>query len=196
MTHLLYKYLIIHKQVTLPGIGVFSINRKPASHDLVNKTFQSPVFDIDFSSKASIADKDFFIFVSREKGIDEAEASKHLHDFAYRLKEEVSLNKIVELPGIGVLRKDDLGRLSLRSADVIGTYFPTVIPEDAILEVNNKTSSENGDSVPSSETINAPGKEPKIAERAKDYWWVYAIVLALIGISGIVYYYYQNKSFR
>ncbi len=195
MMHLLYKYLIINKQVTLPGIGVLSINRKPARHDLVDKVFQSPVFNIELTSETSIADNKLFVFISREKGIDEAEAFEHLHDFAYRLKEDVSLNKIVELPGIGVLGKDNLGHLSLRSTDVIRTFFPPVISEDTFVARDNQAFFNNRNSN-YSKTEQALSNETKTALKAKDFWWVYAIVLALIGIGGIFYYYYHHKSFR
>ncbi len=197
MMHLLYKYLIINKQVTLPGIGVLSINRKPASHDLVDNVFKSPVFNIELTLETPITDEKLFVFISKEKGIDEAEASKHLHNFANRLKEYVSLNKIVELPGIGVLEKDDLGHLSLRATDVIRTFFPPVISENIFVARDNQEFFNNRNRNSNySITEQALSNETKTALKAKDFWWVYAIVLALIGIGGIFYYYYHHKSFR
>jgi hypothetical protein len=36
--------------------------------------------------------------------------------------------------------------------------------------------------------------EPAASSKAKDYWWVFAILLGIIGIASIVYYYLRNGS--
>ena len=190
MVHLLYKYLIIHKQVAIPGVGLFYIDRKPARHDIANKVFQSPELNIDFKAGTTITDKEFYQFVSKEKGIDEVEAVKHLHDFAHRLKQEVSANKRVELPGMGVLIKNGMGQVSFEAHNALTSYFPPIVEERILVDR------------PAPDITNAPltavsqqeesDTEPPPSNQRKDYWWVYAIVLGVIGIAIIMYYYYEN----
>jgi nucleoid DNA-binding protein len=190
MVHLLYKYLIIHKQVAIPGVGVFYIDRKPAQHDVANKVFQSPVLNIDFRAGMAITDKEFFQFVSRENGIDEVEAVKSLHEFAHLLKQQVSTHKRVELPGMGVLIKNATGQVTFEPTNVLTTYFPPVIEERLFKETK-------GDSL--SDDVNAEQKEALYEQtipssERKDPWWIFAIVLAIIAIAAISYYYYINGS--
>jgi hypothetical protein len=193
MVHLLYKYLIIHKQVAIPGVGIFYIDRKPATHDVANKVFQSPVLNIDFRAGTAITDKEFFQFVSKEEGIDEVEAVKHLHEFAHRLKQQVSANKRVELPGMGVLIKSGSGQVSFEPNDAITAYFPPVI-EERLFKESPSPATPN-------ETITIELQQEQLYDQEafpssapKDYWWLFALILAAIGIAAIIYYYYQNGS--
>lgn len=194
MVHLLYKYLIIHKKVSVPGVGVFFIDRKPAKHDVENKVFQSPVLHIDFKAETAIADKDFFEFVSKEKGIDIVEAVRNLHDFAYSLKQQVSANKRVELPGMGVLIKNSMGEVSFESINVLTSYFPSTI-EERYFEVARTENDIQADSFKASRKTISLYNETFASSNPKSYWWIFAIILAVIGVASILYYYYQNGTF-
>jgi hypothetical protein len=49
----LYQYLISYKQVALPGIGTFSLERKPAESDFANKRINSPVYSVNLHFPAN-----------------------------------------------------------------------------------------------------------------------------------------------
>lgn len=191
MVQLLYKYLIIHKQVAVPGVGIFFINRKPARHDAANRVFQSPVLTIDFKAETAITDKEFFEFVSKEKGIDEVAAVKDLHEFAHRLKQQVSSNKRVELPGMGTLIKNGMGQVSFEPTNVLTTYFPPTIEERLF-----KDSSADGAATNTSDALGQDAIYHQTFSSLKqtDSWWIFAIILSIIALAAIVYYYYQNGS--
>jgi nucleoid DNA-binding protein len=196
MVQLLYKYLIINKHVTLPGVGVFYIQRQPAKHDYANKLFTSPNFHIEFNASNELPDKRFYEFVSKERGLNEAEAAKNLHAFSNRLTEEVKANRTVELPGIGMLKINASGQLTFESTNILTTYFPPTVAETVLNEKSQSAVSiKNGTKTPK-ETIllNESLEEEEV--KSKIYWWVYAIILALLGAGAIGYYYYINGSFK
>ncbi len=42
----LYQYLVLHKQLNIPGIGTFLVERKPADIDFVNKVVNPPAYTV------------------------------------------------------------------------------------------------------------------------------------------------------
>lgn len=196
MVHLLYKYLIIHKQLALPGVGSFYIVREPAKHDVANRVISPPVLNIDFNPQASDDNKTFSAFLSKEKGIDEATAINHFDDFARRLKQDIHSQKPVELPGIGSLRKTVNGDLTFEPANVLADYFPPAIAEPVLREKASYKIRVGETQRTSSQMRDALNDEPETVYDSKDYWWIYAIILTIIGIAAIVYYYQQNGSLR
>jgi nucleoid DNA-binding protein len=191
MVQFLYKYLIINKQVTLPGIGVFHIQRQPAKHDYVNKVFVSPALHIGFNPSTELPDKRFYEFMSKEIGLDEAKAAENLFAFTNKLGEQVKANKIVELPGMGMLKRNASGQLSFEPTNVLASYFPPTAASNILEEKPQTAMREKA----SRETVSLDQLAEEEVPR-KSYWWVYAIILALIGIGAIGYYYYVNGSFK
>lgn len=196
MTNLLYKYLIIHKQVALPGVGVFKIVRQPAKHDIANKVIEPPVLNIDFKSHTSTHNENFVKFVSKEKGIDKAAATEHFNDFAERLQEDMNAHKPVDLAGVGTLRKNANGEITFEPAHILANYFPPAIAEPVIREKASYDIRVGETQRTSSQMHEALHDEPETEQVRKDYWWIYAILLAVIGIAAIVYYYQQNGNLR
>jgi len=195
MVQLLYKYLIINKEVALPGVGIFYINRQPARHDYANQVFTSPALNINFNASTAIPDKKFYEFMSKEKGMDEAEAVRNLYAFANRLNQEVKADKTVELPGMGILKKSATGQLSFQPANVLNTYFP---PTVAGISLTERANGNDTVAIPLSTEIETENVSEVVLTEAKGnrYWWIYAIILTLIGVAAIAYYYYLNGSLR
>jgi nucleoid DNA-binding protein len=195
MVQILYKYLIINRQVTLPGIGVFHIQRQPAKHDYANKVFVSPALPINFNASTQLPDKRLYEFICRERGLNEVEAERKLNAFANKLNEQVRADKTVELPGMGLLKRDALGQISFEPANVIATYFPPTVAGNILEEKPQSAAPEKNLATASRETISSDQlAEGEVSQ--KSYWWVYAIILALLGIGAIGYYYYVNGSLK
>jgi nucleoid DNA-binding protein len=195
MVQLLYKYLILNKQVTLPGLGVFYIQRQPAKHDYVNSVFVSPALHINFNASSDLPDKNFYQFVSKERGLNEVEAVKSLNSFADKLNQQVKANKTVELPGMGMLKINAAGQLTFEPADILAAYFPPTKGASLLDEKSQNVASEKAVTRASKETISFQELSQEEVSR-KSYWWVYAIILALLGIGAIGYYYYVNGSLK
>lgn len=196
MFRILYKYFIINKKVVLPGIGVFYIHRQPASFDFSNKTFISPSGQIDFTESDATADKKFYSFISKEQQIDEAEARGHFTDFNNSLKQELDANGMIEVPGFGSLKKDVGGRVQFKPARQLPSFFKDVAAERTIREVQEEQVTEAARKRDDNEFHKTRNKEATKSAAGKSYWWVFAIVLAVVAIAAIAFYYYQNGSLR
>ena len=187
MYPLVYKYLLQYKKVSVPGIGNFSITTEPATMDA--DTLYAPKNVIQFKPETAIADRIFYEFVARELSIEEIDAIKQYHEFAYQLKSDISHAEGVQFPGMGILKKQDNGSFIFEPEENKLLFYPdiqllkkqTTIKEEGRINNNlvEKNPFENIELTP------VPNEEPP----KRDLWWVYAIVLGIIGIVAIAYKY-------
>lgn len=194
MVEILYKYLILNKKASVPGIGVFHIHRQPASLDFSNKAFKSPSARIAFTEAAVVADKKFYSFLSEEQQIEEAEAVEHFSDFTQSLKENLLTNGSVHLPGFGLLARDIAGRLQFQPAKQLPSFFTDVAAERTIREVSDEDLLAD-DKRRDNEITEVVRDKNSISWR-KNYWWIFAIILAAGAIAAIIYYYKVNGNLR
>jgi hypothetical protein len=190
----LYKYLILNKKATVPGIGIFYMERKPARLDFADKVFVSPTLQICFDPQPSLVDKGMYTFISREQKIDESEAVRRYYIFANKLRENLIEHKSAEVPGMGVLSQNEEGQLFFKGTFPLDNYFPPAAAERVVRE-----NTEHHILVGETRRTNTQMKEMlsdegEPASQARDYWWVFAIALGVIGIATIVYYYLHNGS--
>lgn len=195
MLQLLYKYLILHKEVSIPSIGVFHIKRKPAYLDFSNQAFIPPSHEIAFTEGAVHADKNFSSFICNEYQVNEEEALDRINSFSKAIKKNLLTNSNAEISGIGVLTKEISGALKFKPAGPLSSFLQPVYADSTISEFEEKTPI-IVDSLPINTTAAEVENEELIISQKKDYWWVYAIILAAIGVAGILYYYNQNGNLR
>ena len=195
MFQLLYKYLILHKQANLPGLGVFHIERVPPQLDFSNKVFTPPAFAITFKAGAPVVDERFYAFISREQKMEESEAKRIFNDFSYSLSKELDNKKSVQVNEIGQLFINENGQLQLQTSQRLNNYFPAVSTERVALTEPVKSIPETNTNVTDlAEETAVTTEEP--AAIKKDYWWIAAIIIAIIAIGSICYYYYANGSLQ
>lgn len=187
MYSIIHKYLVQHHKVSVPGIGSFVIHETPAKFDVSNnQLLHSPKTVIQYNSETALADRVFYNYLAKELHIDEVEAIKSFHEYTYQLKSEINHAESALLPGIGVLRKQTNGSFTFKQEDCLDKYYSTVqlpISNQVFLpgENNHLTlKNENFSDIDLS-------SEEDVAEIPKDYWWIYAIFLAVLGIAAIGY---------
>jgi hypothetical protein len=184
MYPLVHKYLVLNRKVSVPGIGNFLIASTPAQVD--GNQLQPPVSHIQFKPETALADKAFYEFVAHEMHIDEIDAIKKFHEFAYELKGNASYADGLQFPGIGTLKKQPNGSFAFeeekRSIELYTALSikPTVSTEKII--PRERPAIEPDLSNVELEPTDAP-------DQPRDLWWLYASILAVIGIAAIVYYY-------
>ena len=192
MYELFYKYLILNHKVSLPGIGSFSVERIPAKMDFVSRSLFAPKEIIQFNKEQQVSEKNFYDFLEKQLNISEMEAITNFNDFAHQIKDKASQAGGINLPGLGLLRTDFDGSL----------YF--VADENKLqplkqIYLDNSTTTANanlvdvydtGESTIITQEVEVSASEEKIViNKQEDYWWVYAIILALLGVGALLYYY-------
>lgn len=182
MYHLIYKYLILNRQVIIPGIGLFSLQQESAKYDADKKLIHAPLTVVKFQAKDGSPGNRFYKFLSGEMNIGEVNATEEFEEFAYQLKQGMTSKKWVVLPGMGILTQGIKNEIQFKPAAVLKRYYPA-LPVDAFHVEEGERAEERQETAENMYT-----DDEQVAVR-KDYWWVYAIVLVLISIIAIVYYY-------
>jgi len=181
----LYKYLALHKKLSLPGIGSFTTDEVPARIDFVNKRLYPFMPVIRFIQGTPMADKYFYPFIAQGLQVDELEAIQKFNEFGFHLKEQFSINGFVDFPGIGRLTKQFSNTYSFKPLVTVQPFYPDLHAERVIRKNAGHTIRIGEDEVHSLDTA-----EETVAENSEEKnWKVHALVLALIAAMVIAYYY-------
>lgn len=180
----LYKYLVLHKRLSLPGIGLFVTDEVPARIDFVNKKLYPFLPIIRFTQGTALADKYFYNFIARGLNIDELEAIQKFNEFIFHVKEQFTTNGFVDLPGIGRLTKQFANTYSFKPISTTQAFYPDVHAERVIRKNAAHTIKIGEDEVSS-----IPVTEEVVENTEEKNWKIHVLVLALISAMVIAYYY-------
>jgi hypothetical protein len=193
MIETLNKYLIQHKSINIPGLGTIFIEQLPATFDVVNKRILPPHYEFRFNKYFDTPDKEFFNYLSFEKGIPDYEAIRLYNQFAQDLRDSIKQEDRAEWEGVGVFTKNSAGDMSFES---LTDPRPLYMPVPAIRVIRDKASHAVlvGDKEKTTVEMTGLLNEEKIERHSpeKIAWWVYALILFIIALIFIIFYFYQN----
>ena len=192
MYNSLYKYLIFYKRLNLPGIGSLTVEQLPGRLDFLNKQLHSPIPVIRFTSdKAAASDKQLFEFLAADMGLSELDAIRQFNDLTFHLKDELNRKGQVALQGIGTLKKEFGDNFAFQPEVSIQQYFPDASAERVVRKEATHTVKVGEDERSSDEMMEIlSDEEPEAADK----WWMYALILGILGLAAVVYYYYTNRA--
>jgi hypothetical protein len=177
-------YLFQNKACPLPGLGTLSIISSGAGSDFTNKIFTAPKSAIHFEQAETNADG-LLNYLSATTGADKYEATEALSHFCDNLKKQMVNHPDVQLNSIGSFFVDASGTINFKEDELPAAFMQPLFAERVV-----HPDAEHQILVGDKETTNTVMTEflaPKSA--AKDYWWIWAIVLGVIGIAAIVIYF-------
>lgn len=192
MYELFYKYLILNHKISLPGVGSFSVERIPAKMDFVSRSLFAPKEVIQFNKEQLVTEKGFYDFVEKNLNMSETEAISHFNDFAHQIKDKASQAGGISLPGLGLLRTDFDGSLYFVADENKTQPLKQIYLDNSATTANANLVDvyDTGESTIITQEVEVSASEEKIViNKQEDYWWVYAIILALMGVGALLYYY-------
>jgi nucleoid DNA-binding protein len=189
MQELIASYLFQNKACPLPGLGSLSINTSAAESDITNQKISAPQAVILFKNKETDP-AGLLNYVAVQTDCHMDEASETLDHFCNDLKKEISNHTNAKLDGIGDLFIDSNGHINLKPAALPVSFLPAVFAERVI-----HPKAEHSILVGDKETTNTAMSEYFTEEpEVKDYWWLWAIVLAVIALGAMVFYFANPNS--
>jgi len=187
---LFYKYLILNGRASMPGIGTFGVEQVPATMDFENKKLTPPTQNIKIVSYEIATDTySLYNYLAKELGVNESEAARRFQELTHDIEKQIAASGILLLPGIGKIRKEFSGYVI--DAE---TESKQVLPDLWITKTqaaNTSLMDIYANVQPSIiKQSNFQGNSEKlVAKEKEDYWWVIAIVLAIMGLGALLYYY-------
>ena len=134
MYHDLYEYLVLHKQLSVPGIGTFLVERKPAGTDFVHRQINPPAYTISLHNESETPAKKFFYWLADKLHVHYHEAIVRFNGFAYDLKNEVLSGKKIIWDNVGELSKGLAGDIRFEPALKESHFDPPVSAAKIIRE--------------------------------------------------------------
>ena len=184
----LYQYLVLYKQLNIPGIGTFLLDRTPAEADFPNRLINPPTYSVSLHHGNSHASKNLFRWLSTVLDISERDAVIRFNDFAYHLKNKLQSGDIFQWNGLGTLSKGLAGEIRFDSAMKDLATDPPITAVKVLRENAAHSVRVGEDERTSTEMIELLNPE----ERHKSYFWAIAIVLLLVSFLFIGYYFSKH----
>ncbi|MEN9547489.1 MAG: hypothetical protein RIR12_80 [Bacteroidota bacterium] len=174
----LYQYLIQYKNLSVPGIGTFLLERHSAVAHFAERVIQPPTVGVAFSAAAGPISTEFYKNLAAIIGCSEREAVIRFNDFCFAFKNNLNAGDRIDWAGVGIITKEGDGNLSFSSAIPLIKEQP-VMAEKVIRE-NAAHTVRVGEEEKSSDEMTAfyNQSSPK-----KSYWWVSAVILGLLSIT-------------
>lgn len=180
----LYQYFIQHKQLPVPGIGTFLLERKPATADFPNKLINPPVYSISLKQANDTPTKKFFIWLGAVLNISDRDAVIRFNDFVFDLKRKITEGDKIHWNGVGVLSSGLAGEIRFEP-ELKETVLEAPVKAEKVLRENASHSVRVGEDEKTSTEMIDYFSQP--AEKKK-YWWATALVIALLAIMFIGWY--------
>ena len=192
----LYQYLILHKQLNIPGIGTFLLERKPADIDFVNRMVNPPAYTIALHHGNTTPSKNVFNWLSSTLNISERDALTRFNDFALDVKDKVLAGDKLYWTGIGTLSKGMAGEIRFEAAlKDLKAGLP--VPAIKVIREHEEHSVRVGEQEKtSSEMVEMLAHAPVSVTREKKLqWWGLALIAGLLAFIFIALY-FSSKGFN
>ncbi len=172
----LYAYLILHRQLNVPGIGTFLVERKPAETEFTHKQINPSAYSIVLQQGNAAPSKRFFNWLSDQLTLSYHEAIVQFNGFAIDLKNHVLSGNKVMWNDVGTLSKGKPGEIKFEPVLKQSIFDKPVsavrvIRENAVHHI--RVGEEEKTSAEMNEWLHPSEKE-------KSYWWAPALIAAIV----------------
>jgi hypothetical protein len=179
----LYRYFIQHRNLHLPGIGSFILERKPAEADFINKCIHPPVYSVSLRHGEVKPSLKFYAWLGSAFGISEKEAVIRFNDFVFDFKKQITEGAKIEWNGIGTISKG-LGDSIRFNSDEYKSSLQA-IPAEKIIREKAEHAVLVGERERTSVEMTEYFSNP---DAKRSYWWVLPVSIALLAFMFIGWY--------
>lgn len=190
----LYKFLILHRKLTIPQLGSFTIDHEPAHLDASSGLLFPPKPVIHFGKTVQpMSDRIFFNFLAEEMGVEEVTAIREFHNFSYAFRNDMQEHRQGLLPGLGRLTRGSDDGFFFTPESSLMELLPPIQLQDTQRVTNRITSKRSTkptreDSVEENVDEQVEDSEKETTIIYKDRWWIPAIILLITGLVALFFY--------
>lgn len=186
----LYQYLVLHKQLNIPGVGTFQVERIPADIDFIGKVVNPPAYTIALHHGNTTASKKVFSWLSDVFDISERDALSRFNDFAFELRDKVMAGDKLQWDGVGVLSKGLAGEIRF-DASLKGMTIGDPVPANKVIRENAQHTVRVGED---QKTSGEMMERLVPTEEKRTYWWAAALVVGLLALFFLAWYFSSRRS--
>jgi len=191
MYDVLNKYLVQHKSISIPGLGSIVAETIPAVSDFANKQLLPVQEKYRYDKYFDAPDREFFVYLSQQKNIADFEAIKWYNEFAFDLRNKIRMGEEVAWEGTGIFKKEPGGEIVFEPYASEFEIYPPV-PAERVIRSDARHSILVGDVEKTNYEMSELLSDEVHVE--KESWWIFALILAAIGLCVLFYHLYKNDT--
>jgi hypothetical protein len=183
MQQLIASYLFNNRQCYIPGVGELQVKRSSAVYDPGDQRMAAPTYEVVLQANAK-EDSGFIGYIAKQFDITIEDAQQRVQQFCAK---QFTPNTEYTIPVIGTFQVDENGKIKLASSAL--QTLPSVNATRVLRKDNHAVLVGDKESNTQAMTDFFAHKETK-----KQYWWIWAAALFIIG-AGIITYYFTAGDF-
>ncbi len=184
----LYRYLLQHKQLPVPGIGTFLLERKPASIDFPNKQMKPPMYRFVMKTTELIPSRKLFAWLGAAFNTGEEDAITRFNDFVLDMKKQVAAGDIIHWNGVGTIQKGVADEITFSPlAEMLIPEQP--VPAAKVLRQKAEHTVRVGEEEKTSAEMTEMLSQPK---EKRSLWWAWALAIGLSAVIFISWYFSEH----
>lgn len=185
MQSIITSYLLQSGECSLEHIGTILFTSKPAVLDIARKQILPPASEITFTEGATQSSPGLIKYVAQKKGYSADVAESILSGFCTEWKERLDAGEPFVFETFGSLQKNGAGSIFFKNDN--GYEFLKPVIAERVIHENAAHSVLVGDrEIAFKMTPEYEIEEPLIK---RSMWWIWAVVLAAIGLVVIIYHF-------
>ena len=183
----LYSYLILHKNLPVPGIGTFLLHRHSAVADFPNRKILPPSYSVAFENKEQTPAMSFYKWLSQALSSSNHEAVTKFNDFAFNLKNQLANGDIINWNDVGTISKGLGGEVKFVPQGKIVLEEP--VSAEKVIRKKTEHRVRVGEEEKTYEEMTSLLNKK---EEKKSLWWAAAVVIGLIAVVFLGWYFSEN----
>jgi len=188
MQDTLYQYLILYKQLSLPGIGTIQLQKISSEYNYGEKVFAAPVYTFKMEGGEDKPSKRMYSWLSGTLNITEWDAIRRVNDFSFDLKNRISSSGEAKWLNVGVLHRDEKGNIIL-DADLTPLESEMPVQAEKVIREKAEHTVRVGEMEKTSFEMEELLGETVVK---KDYSWIIAIVVTGLSVLFLGWYFSEK----
>ena len=184
----LYEYLVLNRQLNVPGIGTFLLEKRPAETDISHRQINASAYTVTLMQGNSAPAKKLFHWLADKLHIHYNEAIVRFNGFAYDLKSQVLSGNKIKWDNVGTLSKGISGDIKFESS-LKDQYFDPPVSATKIIREKAVHTVRVGEEEKTSEEMN---EWLNPADQQRSYWWAPALIAGILLVVVLVLYFSQR----
>jgi len=184
----LYEYFLLRRQLILPGIGTFILEKKDAEVDFANRVVHPPNYRVNFVQATTTPTKSFFTWLSEKMNISYSEAIVGFNAFVFDLKTEILSGAKIVWPRMGVFTRGMANEIKVEGL-VERFELQTPVPATKVIREKAEHTIRVGEDQRTSTEME------EILHHANNHsrrWWLPALIIGTAAIIAMLIYFSTN----
>jgi hypothetical protein len=183
----LYQYFLLHRELQLPGIGTFLLERQPAEIDIANREVSPPVYSVALHHGNVSSSRGLYQWLASVHKIGEADAVVRFNDFVYKTRSSILAGEQLDWSGLGTLSKGLAGEIRFEPATVL--RHAEALPATKVLRENAEHVVRVGEREMSAGSVVGRFQSETVTRNRS---WILVLLLIIAAICFIGYYFSEH----